>query len=125
MRAVWLAPMLLSFACANGANVTTNDQPDWQGPPVQAHDLEDGSMRVIMTVPTGGHALDLSEVQHSGERGDVFLRLQMPTGDVVAQVVTELPVSVPSADLEGIKQVRVWVARDGGQSRLALTTTRR
>lgn len=124
MRAMMLVPMLLSFACASGGHAAGDDQPDWQGPPVQARHLDDGSMRVIMTVPTGGHALDLVEVQRNGQRGDVLLRLKIPTGDFVTQVVTELPVDVPLADLEGVGKVRVWIAHDGAESRLALVLPR-
>jgi len=120
MRALMLAAMLLSVACASGGHAEGNEQLDWQGPPVKAHHLDDGSMRVIMTVPTGGHGLDFVEVQRTGERGDVLLRLQMPTGDMVAQVVTELPVNVPTADLEGVGEVRIWIERDGVERRLAL-----
>jgi hypothetical protein len=125
MRAIWCAPMFLLFACANGCYATVNEQPKWHGQPVQARTLEDGSMHIIMTVPTGGYALGILNVQHRGDRGNVFLRLQKPTGDFVTQVVTELSVSVPAADLEGSKEVRVWIVRDGEENRLAFTTTRR
>jgi len=124
MRALWLTPLLLSFACANGSHTSMDEQPSWQGPPVVAHHLDNGDLRLTMTVPTAGYALDVVDAQRDGEHGEVYLRLQTPTGDLVAQVLTELRVLVPAADLEGVHQVRVSVARDREQARLALTTSR-
>lgn len=125
MRAASLVSILLASACANGDHATMNAQPEWSGPPVQADSLEDGSMRVIITVPTGGHGISILRVKRNGDRSDVFLRLQEPTGDFVTQIVTELSVIVPAVDVEGSEDIYIWLARDGEQDRLALATPRR
>lgn len=115
MRASLSLPLVLSVACATGGGAAQQ----WDGPPVQTSNMVGGDVKIVMTVPTGGFALVIDEVVRSGGVADVKLQLREPTGDLVTQVVTELPVVVPAKDLGDAAQVRVWVGGGGGESRLA------
>lgn len=126
MRAVLLLPMLLSLACASGRedSATTMTTPDWTGPAVSVRHEEDRSLHIEMMAPTAGHALSLLEVKRTGTRADVRLQHDLPAGDLVAQVLTPLPVEVAADQLEGATAVFVWVMSDGKPARLALVAAR-
>tara|TARA_R110002096_G_scaffold31773_5_gene92849 strand:- start:1067 stop:1450 length:384 start_codon:yes stop_codon:yes gene_type:complete len=126
MRAVLLLPMLLSFACASGSEDSTIPMttPNWIGPAVSVRHEEDRSLHIEMMAPTAGHALSLLEVKRTGNRADVQLQHDLPTGDLVAQVLTPLPVDLAANQLEGATTVFVWVLSDGNPARLALATAR-
>jgi len=124
MRAILLAPMLLAFACASAELASTEGDVHWQGPPVAASYAANGDLKVVVTVRTGGHALVVQEVERSGEVADVRLQLQMPTGDLVTQVITKLPIVIPAKDLGDTGEARIWLAQGDGDSQLALAVER-
>lgn len=73
---------------------------DWPGPPVHAAFLADGSLRIVLTAPTGGHAFVLESVDATNGRATVRCAHTPPTHDaVVTQVVTEHAVLVDAAKL--------------------------
>ena len=47
-----------------------------------------------------------------------------PAGDLVAQVMTPLPVELKSGDLEGMQSVFVWVVHEDEPAKLALAIAR-
>lgn len=124
MRAILLTPMLVAFACASADQASTIVDAGWQGPPVTASNATNGDLEVVVTVGTGGHGLVVQEVERSGEVADVRLQLQMPTGDLVTQVITELPVVIPAKDLGDVGEARIWLAQGDGESSLALAVER-
>jgi hypothetical protein len=73
---------------------------DWPGPPVHATFLADGSLRIVLTAPTGGHAFAVESVDATAERATVRCAHTPPAHDaIVTQVVTEHAVLVDAAKL--------------------------
>jgi hypothetical protein len=116
--------LVLAFALATGCSspeqpsqptpteTTTTAQPiadDWTGPPVHASFLADGSLRIVLTAPTGGHAFAVRSVDVANGRATVLCAHTPPTPDaIVTQVVTELAVLVESAKFPaGLREVTV------------------
>lgn len=105
--------MLLSFvvAFALAAGCSSPEQPaptapavpvgdDWIGPPVHASFLADGSLRIVLTAPTGGHAFAVRSVDVADGRATVLCAHTPPQPDaIVTQVVTEHAVLVESVKL--------------------------
>lgn len=123
MRATALALCLLPLACASDP-ATMTLLPDWSGPPVHCRHRGDGGLDLELLAPTAGHVFSMRSVDVAEGRADVRLEHREPTADFVAQVVTPLVVHVPAERLGDARAVCVWVARDGGPERLALTTAR-
>lgn len=73
---------------------------DWPGPPVHATFLADGSLRIVMTTPTGGHTFAVESVDATSERATIRCAHTPPAPDaIVTQVVTEHAVLVDAAKL--------------------------
>lgn len=124
MRVHLALGMLLCSACANQEVMSKMLVPDWDGPAVTVRDTADGGLRIAMQVTTGGHALRLEEVTRDGSAAMVHLRQQLPTGDLVPQVMTELVVQVAADDLLSASTVWVWIRRDDEPEQLAAAVTR-
>ncbi len=59
-------------------------------PPIHASFLADGSLRIVLTVPTGGHAFAVTSVESNGTTAKVVCaHTAPPTDAIVTQVVTE------------------------------------
>jgi hypothetical protein len=124
VRAQLALGMFMCSACANQEAMSKMQVPDWDGPAVTVRDTADGGLRIAMQVTTGGHALRLEEVTRDGSAAMLHLRQQMPTGDLVPQVMTELVVQVSAEDLLSASTVWVWMRRDGEPEQLAAKVTR-
>jgi hypothetical protein len=114
LRSTQFSP-LLALALATGCSspeqpaqpapteATTPAQPvadDWSGPPVHASFLADGSLRIVLTAPTGGHAFAVRSVDVANGCATVLCAHTPPPPDaIVTQVVTEHAVLVESAKL--------------------------
>lgn len=106
---------LLSCSSPDGdatqAPLPTPDAPaeDWPGPPVHAAFLADGSLRIVLTAPTGGHAFAVQSVGTDGGQAIVTCAHTPPAVDaVVTQVVTEHAVLVDGAKIPaGMSQVTI------------------
>ena len=73
---------------------------DWPGPPVHAAFLADGSLRIVLTAPTGGHEFVVESVGTTGESATIRCAHTPPARDaIVTQVVTEHAVLVDGAKL--------------------------
>lgn len=73
---------------------------DWPGPPIHAAFLADGSLRIVLTAPTGGHAFAVESVDATSERATIRCAHTPPAHDaIVTQVVTEHAVLVDAAKL--------------------------
>jgi len=130
-----LAVMMLPLACAGGGADGHRDDDmiecDYQGPPVTAELLANGDLRVEMTAPTAGHTLALVDVARVDGRAVVHLRHDAPT-DLVAQVITTLPLVLPAdslADAFGgafgdAREVHVRVAHGDDAPQLAAVVAR-
>lgn len=71
---------------------------DWIGPPVHASFLADGSLRIVLTAATGGHAFVVRSVDVADGRATVLCAHTPPQPDaIVTQVVTEHAVLVEAA----------------------------
>ena len=115
-RSTQLSP-LFALALALAAGCSSPQQPaqpapteattpaapvadDWIGPPVHASFLADGSLRIVLTAPTGGHAFAVRSVDVANGCATVLCAHTPPPPDaIVTQVVTEHAVLVKAAKL--------------------------
>jgi hypothetical protein len=105
--------LLILCACASSEpTVDPDHSTSWTGPPVAARVIG-GGIDVVMTVPTLGHELALSDVRLRGETADAMLRWTAPGPDqIVGQQVCEVGVRVPAERLpESVRTVHVCIAR--------------
>ncbi|MFN3241555.1 MAG: hypothetical protein ACE37K_08585 [Planctomycetota bacterium] len=117
-----LASLIALPACAGGAPPIR--MPDHDGPAVVARPLGGGDLRLEMTAPTAGYRLALDDVALRDGLAEVRLHYAPLPGDLFAQVLTELSVTVPAAALGDARAAAVLVRQGDGEPRLAVTIAR-
>ena len=132
MRAISLPASLAiaaiaAFACCRsqdgGAPIATDPSHAAPAdlPPVHAAFLAEGSLRIVLTVPTGGHSFAVQSVESDGATAKVICAHTPPAADaIVTQVVTEHAVLVESQRIPAdAQEVTIWLStkgRDGSTS---------
>jgi hypothetical protein len=118
--------LLAVAACAGSGPAAPMDESgaQWTGPAAHAQFLANGDLRVSLTAPTGGCALDLLDVQSGDDTTDVRVRYRKPDAEVVTQVLTPLQVTVAAGRLAAARTVRVWISVAAEPAALAATLKR-
>ncbi|MEY4829137.1 MAG: hypothetical protein RLZZ562_933 [Planctomycetota bacterium] len=121
-----LAAHVAFASCSSQGNDAPADAGNEAGaavdlPPIHASFLADGSLRIVLTVPTGGHSFAVKSVESDGATAKVICAHEAPPADaIVTQVVTEHAALVESQRIPAdAQEVTIWLStkgRDGSTS---------
>ncbi len=133
MRAAswWAIAALAAHVAFASCSSQGNDAPAHAGneaeaavdlPPIHASFLADGSLRIVLTAPTGGHSFAVKSVESDGATAKVICAHTPPAADaIVTQVVTEHAALVESQRIPAdAQEVTIWLSTKGRDGRTSL-----